>query len=86
MNLRIKRTWRWVRAPGAELRIGGPAQLILEPTDVLEVCVDGSWVPVPIHEEPKPEHPADVARREALERLPRPTWPFAPESMKKAPD
>ena len=69
MKLRIKRTWKWVTAPGAPLIIGGPAQLVLEPTDVLEAFVNGEWEPVPVEEGPKPEHPAEAARRQEFERL-----------------
>lgn len=62
--LRLVRHWRWVHAPGVEVRVGGPAALQLEHHDVLETLFEGKWVPVPVVEMDKPEHPAVAARRE----------------------
>ena len=63
MPVRIHRSFEWVLAPGAEVRLGGTPHLVLAQTDIVEELVDGEWKPVPIFEEPKPEHPREAARR-----------------------
>lgn len=77
INLRIRRTFSWVSAPFTnQTPIGGPIDLHLESTDVLEQWVEeapgivpGNWVPVPIVEEARPEHPSVARHREAAERM-----------------
>jgi hypothetical protein len=62
--LRVYRDWAWVRVPGVELRLGGPpAPMQLEERDTLQMQVNGQWVPVPVVEAPKPEHPGAAAER-----------------------
>jgi hypothetical protein len=70
MDLRIHRTFAWVSAPFTnQTPIGGPVDMHLESTDVLEMWFYGQWVPVPVFEEPAPEHPRVQREREEMERM-----------------
>ncbi len=61
---RVHRSWTWERVPGVEVRMGGgPAPVELVPRETFEVEVDGQWVPAPVFEDPKPEHPTKAAER-----------------------
>lgn len=65
-QLRICRHWHWVPVPlsGSEMRYGdGPAPVQLEAKDVTEAWVDGQWIPLPLFEMPKPEHPSIAVER-----------------------
>lgn len=59
MQLRIHRTWKWVPATvdPTRIQIGGKIHYILIPQDELQGLINGKWVPIPIVEEPRPEHP-----------------------------
>jgi len=74
MRLRIHRSYEWkCTLPLSEIRFGGDNPVTLVSTDVLEYCVDGShgatWEPVPIFEDPIPEHPRDAKLREDMKRF-----------------
>jgi hypothetical protein len=76
LNLRIRRTWHWVAEPFTmHTPIGGRANLRLEHTCVFETwdpmanSPNGEWVPVEIIDDPKPEHPDEVCRREEHDRV-----------------
>jgi hypothetical protein len=57
-ELRVFRTFKWVRDPHQEVRYGGPPpHMLLVHTDELQKLVDGEWVPVPVVEADKPPHP-----------------------------
>jgi len=65
MRVRIHRTWEWkCLVPLSEMMFGGDNPLTLVPTDTLEYCVASYgnlyvWEPIPLVEDPKPEHPRD---------------------------
>jgi hypothetical protein len=72
MRLRIHRSYEWkCTLPLSEIRFGGDNPLTLVSTDVLEYLVaecgrEKVWEPVPIFEDPIPEHPRDAKLRQEL--------------------
>ena len=73
MELRIFRTFEWVIAvPLSEARLGGRNPMKLKHTDQLQwrsATGFGEWLPVPIIEEDKPEHPDYKEARERNEEM-----------------
>lgn len=69
MILRIYRTWKWVPAlPMGDVWIGSKPPLRLEPLDELQAKTAlGTWLPVPVVEAVKPEHPDALEAREHSE-------------------
>lgn len=68
-SLRVARHWHWVPVSGGEFRVGGKVPLELVHSDVLETLVDGRWVPVPVVDMGKPEHPDVIKERERMKLL-----------------
>jgi len=72
MNLRIHRTFEWkCTLPLSEIKIGGDNPLTLVTTETLEYFDEGmgTWLPVPVVDDPIPENPRDKAMREQAAAL-----------------
>jgi hypothetical protein len=89
MKLRIYRTWTWeLDCSPLDVVLGGRNTMKLVSHDKLQYLdsnipyskhietPEGTWVDVPIVEEPKPEHPRDKEEREKYERMHADMKPF----------
>ena len=70
MKIRIRRSYDWkCTLPLSEIRFGGDNPLTLVAKDNLEFFNEDAdeWQPIPIVEDPIPEHPRDRKLREETE-------------------